>query len=122
MFCKYCGKAVEEGIDFCGNCGKPIRNTTKKIKLKVIIIVIGFILVLSTICFAMVTISNKDNIDNGKIEIDKNSENTKFTEIYTDEEIKNMIGKYINYKPTKNTYTVKAEKTETNRKSEILYR
>lgn len=28
MFCKHCGKQIDEDASFCSNCGKPIKNST----------------------------------------------------------------------------------------------
>lgn len=34
MRCDYCGKEVEDGANFCSDCGEPLNDLAKKFKQK----------------------------------------------------------------------------------------
>lgn len=90
MYCEKCGKEMREGAVFCDNCGNKIIETKtvsqNKIKPKVkyfVVIIICIIIILGGVLFAT---------GGGQ---------------YKDEEIQDMIGKYVNYKPDNGRYVAR---------------
>lgn len=111
MFCKYCGKKVEDSAAFCGNCGHKTseKKITTKGKKKIWIIMGLILLVLIILISCFIIRKNLFRIGNKEESIEM--QDNPIVHTYTEEEKQSMIGKYVDYKPQSNTYIAKASMT-----------
>lgn len=126
MFCKKCGNELPEEAKFCGKCGSKVmqsdnlnNNESKKNKSKlwkiIIIIIIVIIVVIGVVWFAVTKLAKSEMYSDGQNMNTQEENNTNEVEEklvkYKKDEIRNMIGKYVDYKPTSGNYTAKATLT-----------
>lgn len=114
MYCEKCGNELKEEAKFCGKCGNKVGEDTasvehyKSSKKDVLILIVILAIAITSTVFVTYHWDKVKKLVTG-VEIERKEESV--DKKYTQEEIDNMIGKYVDYQPTYGTYTAKAEMT-----------